>query len=167
MALYGRGAEAKLKHRIRAAGILVDEQRRVLLALEEVTESGTEVWVPPGGGLEPDDASVVECLRREFLEETGLSIEVGALLYVREGPEAETDTHGIELYFAVHSPRGEVNHIERQHAPFGADKRRHVRWFTRADTTVACVRPIEILECLAEPAERLRLRYLGVAEPDP
>lgn len=138
MALYGRGAEAKLKHRIRAAGILVDEQRRVLLALEEVTESGTEVWVPPGGGLEPDDASVVECLRREFLEETGLSIEVGALLYVREGPEAETDTHGIELYFAVHSPRGEVNHIERQHAPFGADKRRHVRWFTRADTTVAC-----------------------------
>src|SRR6266536_5847643 len=80
-------------------------KRKILLALEEVTESGTEVWVPPGGGLEPDDASVVECLRREFLEETGLSIEVGALLYGREGPEAETDTHGIELYFAVHSPR--------------------------------------------------------------
>jgi len=166
MAIYGRGAEAKLKHRIRAAGILV-EQSRVLLALEEVTESGMEVWVPPGGGLEPEDASVIECLRREFLEETGLSIDVGALLYVRECPEAVTDTHGIELYFAVHSPRGEAHHIERQHAPFGADKRRHVRWFTRAEATATRVRPIETLECLAEPAELLRLRYLGVACPDP
>lgn len=38
------------------------------------------------------DASVVERLRREFFEDTGLSIEVGALLYVRECPEAETET---------------------------------------------------------------------------
>ena len=80
-----------------------------------------------GSGLEPEDASVIERLRREFLEETGLSIEVGALLYVRECPLVETDTHGIKFYFAVHSPRGEVNHIDRQHAPFGADERRHVR----------------------------------------
>ena len=130
-------------------------------------KTGTEVWIPPGGGLEPEDTSVVERLRREFLEETGLSIEVGALLYVRECPKAETGRHGIELYFAVHSPRGEVNHIEGQHAPFGADKRRHVRWFTRAEAIVACVRPIETLECLAEPAELLRPRYLGVACPDP
>jgi len=94
-------------------------------------------------------------------------ISDGARSYLREGPKAEIDTHCIELYFAVHSPRGEVNHIERQHAPFGADKRRHVRWFTRAEAAVVCVRPVEILECLAEPAERLRMRYLGVAEPDP
>jgi len=125
------------------------------------------VWVPPGGGLEPYDTSVVECLRREFLEETGLSIDVGALLFVRECPAPETDTHGIELYFAVHCPRGEVNQIERQHAPFGADTRRHVRWFSRAEATVACVRPIETLECLAEPAELLRPRYLGVVDPNP
>ena len=55
-----------MKHRIRAAGLLVSGDK-LLLALEKIEATGKEFWIPPGGGLEAEDGSVTGCVRREFL----------------------------------------------------------------------------------------------------
>ena len=56
-------AEA-LRHRIRAAGLLVVEQR-ILLVRHEV--GGDIYWIPPGGGFESEcDESTKDTVRREF-----------------------------------------------------------------------------------------------------
>ena len=40
-------------------------------------------WSLPGGGLKPDE-SLAECARREVLEETGISVRVGRIAFLRE-----------------------------------------------------------------------------------
>ncbi len=155
-----------MRHRVRAAGVLVDENDRVLLALDDVRPSGVELWVPPGGGMEPNDDSVLDCVRREFREETGLDVEVGTLLYVREFREPGLDVQHVELYFVVHTHRGELTHTDRHTAPLGATSGRHCRWFTREEMTTSCVRPAELQDRFWR--DRLTSSpsvYLGVSGP--
>jgi len=46
--------------------------------------SGPEAnWSLPGGGLQPHE-SLAECARREVLEETGISVRVGRIAFLRE-----------------------------------------------------------------------------------
>jgi 8-oxo-dGTP pyrophosphatase MutT (NUDIX family) len=44
---------------------------------------GDGAWGLPGGGLEPHE-SLAECARREVLEETGLSVRIGAIAFLLE-----------------------------------------------------------------------------------
>ena len=66
-----------MKHRIRAAAIVVEGDSMLLVKHQgHGPEDGYMWWVPPGGGVEGEE-SLVECARRETLEETGLSVELG------------------------------------------------------------------------------------------
>lgn len=40
-------------------------------------------WCTPGGHLDPNE-SLIDCCRREMLEETGVAAQVGRLLYVQQ-----------------------------------------------------------------------------------
>jgi TDG/mug DNA glycosylase family protein len=63
--------------------IVVDEQRRVLLARIEHPVSGASWWITPGGGVDPGESDE-EALRRELREETGLEeFEIGPLVHAR------------------------------------------------------------------------------------
>ena len=66
-----------MRHRIRAAGILVD-QDRILMVNEN--DDGRSYWVPPGGGFETQDGNTRNTVKREVWEETGLTVSVGELL---------------------------------------------------------------------------------------
>ena len=97
-------AEA-LRHRIRAAGLLVVEQR-ILLVRHEV--GGDIYWIPPGGGFESEcDESTKDTVRREFFEETGLRVDVGPLVYVREFAEPAAGRFHMELFYRIDAWRGE------------------------------------------------------------
>ncbi|HKP53814.1 MAG TPA: NUDIX hydrolase [Chloroflexia bacterium] len=63
-------------------GILVDGDR-VLLSGNRWFAGKPLVWTLPGGRAEEDEG-VAEALVREFREETGLVVQVGALAYVAE-----------------------------------------------------------------------------------
>ena len=97
-------AEA-LRHRIRAAGLLVVEQR-ILLVRHEV--GGDIYWIPPGGRFESEcDESTKDTVRREFFEETGLRVDVGPLVYVREFAEPAAGRFHMELFYRIDAWRGE------------------------------------------------------------
>lgn len=66
---------------VRVYGILVDEDRRVLVSDEYIR--GGYYTKFPGGGLEFGEGTR-DCLRREFQEEMGLSVEVGRHIYTTD-----------------------------------------------------------------------------------
>ncbi len=148
-----------MQQRIRAAGILVDEEQRMLLVREQCVDSGDAIWVPPGGGFESCDSSLPDCVRREIEEETGLQVEVGQLLYLREFVEPEIRRHSLELFFAVHSPRGTL----RDNPPAGQDLAKQSRWFQREELRLINLAPPELRDEFWQiPAEaQARTCYLG------
>ncbi len=58
---------------IRVYGILIDAQKRILVSDEKI--QGQQIVKFPGGGLEFGE-SLIDCLKREFKEETGQAIEI-------------------------------------------------------------------------------------------
>lgn len=92
------------KVRTRACGILLKDDAVLLTELLSPV-TGTLIWTPPGGGVEFGER-IQETVKREFLEETGLKVEVKELLHVNE--VIQNQHHAIELYFKVEKLSGEV-----------------------------------------------------------
>lgn len=82
--------------RVRVCGLCWDGDRLLLVNHQGV--SGEDFWAPPGGGLEFGE-SVHDCLRKEFVEETGLSVAPGRFRFACEFIQAPL--HAIELFFDV------------------------------------------------------------------
>ena len=95
--LYGN------KIRVRACGILIKDQKLLVVKHKGIGKEGY-LWSPHGGGLEFEE-SIEECLEREFLEETGISVKSNAFLFVNEFKSNEL--HTIELFFSVKHLDGE------------------------------------------------------------
>jgi len=66
---------------IRVYGILMDENKRVLLSDEFIR--GDYFTKFPGGGMEFGEGTR-DCLKREFKEETGLDVTIGAHIYTTD-----------------------------------------------------------------------------------
>ena len=66
---------------LRVYGILLDENRRVLVSDEYIR--GNYYTKFPGGGLEFGEGTR-DCLKREFMEEMGLRISVGEHIYTTD-----------------------------------------------------------------------------------
>ncbi|MDR0792460.1 MAG: NUDIX domain-containing protein [Chitinophagaceae bacterium] len=87
---------------VRVYGILIDEQKRILVSDEYIR--GDYFTKFPGGGLELGEGAK-DCLKREFKEETGLDVVVGAHLYTTDfyQQSAFNKNHQIlSIYYYVH-----------------------------------------------------------------
>ena len=90
------------KLRIRVCGICIDENNILLVKHHSISASGI-LWAPPGGGMVFGETAE-DALKREFLEETGLTIAIEKFLCVNE---YFTDPlHAIELFFLVKKTAG-------------------------------------------------------------
>ena len=86
---------------IRVYGILVNEQRQVLVSDELIR--GSRYTKFPGGGLEYGEGTR-DCLKREFLEEMNLKVEVGEHLYTTDFFQVSAfhpDHQIISIYYYV------------------------------------------------------------------
>ena len=70
-----------MKYGISAAALIV--QKNQILLVNHRENGKYDFWVPPGGSLVGSE-SILDCARRETLEETGLTIELGQILYIQE-----------------------------------------------------------------------------------
>lgn len=95
--------EAKFGNRLRSRvnGILIENDQ--LLMVKHLMFDKREFWSVPGGGMKfGSDAG--ENLRREFLEETGLEIELDNYLFVHEF--LDPPLHAMEHFFKVNRISG-------------------------------------------------------------
>lgn len=95
---------------IRVYGILMDENKRVLVSDEFIR--GEYFTKFPGGGMEFGEGTR-DCLKREFIEETGLDVIVGNHFYTTDYFQVSAfnpNDQIVSIYYFVHS--GELNKLK-------------------------------------------------------
>ncbi len=155
-----------MKHRIRAAGIILNDNHEILL-VRHVDHTG-EWWIPPGGGFDDQDVSTIDTVKREVFEETGLTVEVGPLRYVREYSETSTGIHHMEVFYLITEYRGKET--TKNLRGLGGDEFliKELRWFDRDDFEDVTVWPVELKDEFWRNISKANppVEYLGVhAEP--
>ena len=93
------------KLRVRVCGICIENDKILMVNHHSLTK-GDDFWGPPGGGMDFGE-SVEENLKREFVEETGLKIEIEKFMCVHE--YLCPPLHAIELFFKVNRINGKLN----------------------------------------------------------
>lgn len=89
--------------RLRVCGLCRDGNGLLMIKHRKLGPLG-ELWIPPGGGVD-FGKSLTQSLEKEFLEETGLRVEVGDHLFTYEyidGP-----LHAVEFFFEVANYEGQ------------------------------------------------------------
>ena len=101
---------------VRVYGVLFDEKNRLLVSDEFIR--GHYFTKLPGGGLEIGEGTR-DCLKREFMEETGLEVEVGDHIYTTDFFQVSAFNNKdqiISIYYAVKAISPIT--IESKHKPF-------------------------------------------------
>lgn len=86
---------------LRVYGILINEEKQVLVSDEYIR--GSYFTKFPGGGLEFGEGTR-DCLKREFMEEMNLQVEVGEHLYTTDYFQLSAFNHGhqiISIYYTA------------------------------------------------------------------
>jgi 8-oxo-dGTP diphosphatase len=86
--------------RVPCVGALVYDDRRRLLLVRRGRPPGVGLWSIPGGRVEPGETDE-QAVIREIAEETGLTVEVGALVGTVERPGPAGQLYVIRDYAAT------------------------------------------------------------------
>ena len=98
--------QALTRFNIRVYGLLINPHQQILVA-DEAFKSGQLATKFPGGGLELGEG-LIDGLKREFVEETGIEVDVKEHFYttdffVRSFFELSPDSQIISIYYSVES----------------------------------------------------------------
>ena len=92
--------------RVSAYGIF-QKDNKILM----VQERWAKTWEFPGGGVHKDE-TIEQGLIREYKEETGLEVEVGKLLIIRDGWFYDEDHfqgwRTVRLFYQIKQSRGQI-----------------------------------------------------------
>jgi 8-oxo-dGTP pyrophosphatase MutT (NUDIX family) len=96
------------RRRICVRGIIYKNGLLFCQELKNSDGSGRGFWCTPGGGLEPHE-SLLAGVRRELIEETGITPVVGKLLFVQQYSENKPSSdHAVseylEFFFHIENP---------------------------------------------------------------
>lgn len=119
--------------RIATRAIILHNDR---LLLVNAWKGRSDLWCAPGGGAELH-SSLPDNLIREVMEETGLTVRVGAPCLINEFHDPHGDFHQTDIYFRCEITAGEIddNWID----PEGIVTRR--KWATRDEVRRLRVKP--------------------------
>lgn len=95
-----------MQRRVNVRGVIINDRGELFCQRLTARErDGRDFWCTPGGGLELGE-SLVDGLRREMVEETGVVPEIGRLLFVQQFAESgDRPAHGpseqLEFFFHI------------------------------------------------------------------
>lgn len=115
---------------VRVYGICINERNEVLLSDESHQEVSFTKF--PGGGLEFGEGTR-DCLKREFLEEFNLEIEVGELFYLTDFFQVSAFSEHdqvISIYYLIKADTNELDYLIANH--LGAEK---LHWVKLSELT--------------------------------
>lgn len=95
--------------RISVRGIVLHEGKLLcvrLKAYKEHLKRDNSYWCLPGGGLD-DGEALIDGVKREMVEETGVEARVGDLLYVQQFTHGEKDY--LEFFFHITNTQDYLN----------------------------------------------------------
>jgi len=126
-----------------------------------VRNRGQKWWCAPGGGWDHAQETILECARREALEETGIQVNVLKFLYAQTLNIKKQNSVWLEQFWLA-EPAGDVEiphgHID-QHGVVD-----EARWFTRAEMQAITIYP-EVLKSafwgIVDDLLQKDNRYLG------
>ncbi|MER3472421.1 MAG: NUDIX hydrolase [Chitinophagaceae bacterium] len=119
---------------IRVYGILINNQQQVLVSDELIR--GKQYTKFPGGGLEYGEGTR-DCLRREFLEEMNLRIEVGEHLYTTDyfQPSTFHPNHQIiSIYYYVKALEPITARLSNTSFDFNEEQMNRYKQFNEIET---------------------------------
>ncbi len=90
--------------RLRVCGILENNGEYLLINHTDINNN-QDFWCGPGGGVEFGE-TIAAALKREFWEETNLTIEVGKFLGIYE--YIQMPLHAVEVFYQVKLVGGEL-----------------------------------------------------------
>lgn len=133
--------QPKTQHSVSVAAVILNEEGQVLMTQRR--DNGH--WEPPGGVLELNE-SILDGLRREVHEETGLDVEPDRLTGVYKN-----------------MPRGIVALVFRAHITGGSpatttDETTRMRWLSPSQATDLCdeAYAVRVLDAIADGATAIR-----------
>jgi ADP-ribose pyrophosphatase YjhB (NUDIX family) len=104
---------------------LVEKDDQILL-IQEAQAACRGKWFLPGGRMDPGE-SVIDCVKREVLEEAGLAVEPVGLLYLDQSiASAGAGVDRLRFVFKARAVGGAPKIVEDSHS-LGA------QWFRRED----------------------------------
>ena len=150
-----------MKHRIRAASLVVQDDR-LLLIKSRIPQSGEICWIPPGGGLAGDE-SIFDCARRETFEEAGIAVDLDRVVYLGQFVDEYFDTHNFEVFILCSSFSGDLT-IENNVGEPDAMDVLEARFLSRQDMRDVVVYPEILKDKFWEDLARgfPEVRYFGV-----
>ena len=125
--------------RLSVRGLVFRDDR--LLLVNAWPDGKSDLMCAPGGGVEPH-LSLPDNLRREILEETGLTVSVGPPVMVNEFHDPQGEFHQVDIYFRCTPLAADIpaNWTD----PEGVVTRR--RWVTREELVGLRVKPDSLAE---------------------
>ena len=116
---------------VAVGGVLFHENRVLLVKRGKSPAKG--LWAIPGGKINPGE-QMKDALKREFMEETGIEIKVGDVVYVFDAIDIP-DFHYVIIDFAVEIISGK---------PRAGDDAEEVKWFKKEELREFPVAPATI-----------------------
>jgi 8-oxo-dGTP diphosphatase len=119
--------------------------------------------VPPGGGFETQDGNTRNTVKREVWEETGLTVSVGELLFVREFGEVARSIYHVEQFYLVDQWQGEVSLKNLATLTEEIRSITQARWLTKQELGELDVFPPQLKDLLWDKLDRadLSIVHLG------
>ena len=96
--------------RIRVAAVIFKNGKLLLVRHEKPDPASNDImtyWLLPGGGVEFGEP-LGEALEREILEETGLKIKTGKILFISDTIPHDKHRHILHIMFEAHVTGGKL-----------------------------------------------------------